>query len=310
MNAAYKDSDGKLWFGTTLGVTCYNPGNDIPRSTPPKMYISKVHLHENDEIRVLHDINNADFSYNQNYFRFDFIGIDLANPDKVNYRYRLKGLDNNWTSTTDRFIQYTSLDDEEYQFEVKARNEWGIWSETASVSFTINPPFWETWWFRSLWLIIILALFWSLHRFRLEKALAIERIRLKIAGDLHDEIGAVLTQISLQSDLLQANTSDVAKRDSYTKRIATLSRDVIKMFSDIVWSIDSRNDFLGDLISRMQDLALNMLKSRKIDYSFEYQGIDINKKISADVRQNVFLIYKEAINNIIKHSNAKVFELL
>lgn len=306
--AAYTDNHGNLWFGTTNGLTRYDPKKDVRQTTPPQVHITKVRLFEK-EIQVDNSVSPPKFLHNENYFKFDYIGINLTAPEKVVYRRRLSGIDKEWVETQGRLVQYTNLDEGDYTFEVKARNDWGYWSNPAALEFTISPPFWRAWWFRLAAFFLIAAILTGIHFYRVRNLLALEKLRIRIASDLHDDIGANLTQIALQADLLGQG---IPQKNMHVglKNLATQSRIVVKSMSDLVWSIDSRNDTLDKLLARMQEFAGNTLAELDIQYEFKCARIDRDTSINIAVRQNLYLIYKEAINNIIKHAGASRVDIL
>jgi len=299
--AVYEDDAGGLWFGTSKGASRYDPSQDPPNLIPPRVHITRIRIFEND--LKIPKSNFVDLSYDEDYIKFDFIGIDLPQTAKVVYSYRLSGVDKGWVETKQRFVQYTNLDDGSYQFEVKAKNEWGIWSNPKTFAFIIHPPFWATWWFRLIGLILLGTLLWYLYNLRVQRLLAIEKMRVRIASDLHDDIGATLTNISANSEVIRHN-NDIEKIKKAAIKIGTLSREVIQTMSDIVWSIDSRNDTVKDMISRMQDFSHQVLSIKNIEVSFTSDGISFSKKMSVETRENLYLIFKEAINNVAKHSEA------
>ena len=299
--AVYKDDSEDLWFGTSKGVSRYDPSQDPPNLIPPRVHITRIRIFEND--LKIPKSSFVDLSYDEDYIKFDFIGIDLPKTEKVVYRYRLSGVDKNWVETKQRFVQYTNLEDGLYQFEVKAKNEWGVWSNPDTFNFKIHPPFWATWWFRLIGLILAGTLLWYLYNLRVQRLLAIEKMRVRIASDLHDDIGATLTNISANSEVIR-HINDTEKIKKAAIKIGTLSREVIQTMSDIVWSIDSRNDSVHDMISRMQDFSHQVLSTKNIEMSFLTDGINLSKKMSVETRENLYLIFKEAINNIAKHSGA------
>ncbi len=155
-------------------------------------------------------------------------------------------------------------------FRVKAANPDGHWTVPgAAIDIVIYPPFWNTWWFRTLIIAFIGAIVYMLHRYRLAQSLKVERLRNKIASDLHDEVGSSLTRISIYSDLLQ-NESMRDENKGYLKNINVLSREVVSTMSDIVWSIDNRSDTMGAIIMRMKDLR-NRSTAVK-EYRTRFQG--------------------------------------
>jgi signal transduction histidine kinase len=133
--------------------------------------------------------------------------------------------------------------------------------------------------------------------------LEIERLRVRIASDLHDDIGSSLTRISLQSELIQENI-EPDEQQNYLKSIAAMSRELVTSMSDIVWSIDARNDSIGSILDKMRNFGTTTLSVKDVSFSLAHSGLDQQKKISVAVRENLFLVFKEAINNIAKHASA------
>ena len=244
--------------------------------------------------------------YSASYLSFEFTAIDINHPERLSYAYRLNGFQDNWIVAGKRhFAAYSNLDPGEYTFEVKVTNELGNWKgKTKALLVVIEPPFWRTWWFTIIIVLLFLGILYGLHRFRLEKALEVERLRVRIASDLHDDIGATLTKISLYADLLNTGKQIPSERNQLLQKIANMGRDTLRNLSDIVWAIDARNDSLGNLINKIQEFAVDMLTKKDIEVIFMKEGIDMDESISAEKRQHVYLICKEAINNIFKHAEA------
>jgi signal transduction histidine kinase len=133
-------------------------------------------------------------------------------------------------------------------------------------------------------------------------------LRVRIASDLHDDIGSALTRISVHSEIIQnSDEKNIVKKSS--QKIGTMSREIITTMSDIVWSIDARNDLIKNLIDRMKDFSSGLLVEKDIQLKFTHSGLELNKKLPIHIRQNLFLIFKEAINNIYKHSNASIVKV-
>ena len=158
-----------------------------------------------------------------------------------------------------------------------------------------------TWWFISFSIGTILLILFFIHRYRVKRLLEIERLRIKIASDLHDEVGPLLTQISITADSINYDT-DMQKIKKRSTSIRDRSREIRSSLSDVIWSIDARKDKFENLIDRMQDLCNSLLDENEIQLTFNKNIADMNKILKVDFRQNIFLIFKESINNAVKHS--------
>ena len=296
--ASFKDSSGRLWFGSVGGLTVFDPSKEIINNAMPKVHIENVRV-SGEMIPIENPLEIG--SNNQN-ITFEFIGISFSAPEQVRYRYRLKNSGEDWQQTTQRSVRYSALMAGDYTFEVKAQSNNGQWSsETARINVTVLAPFWLQWWFIGIvGLVIIGAVLFIYNYYRVKKMVEIERMRVRIASDLHDDVGSALTEIALQSDFLQ--TMEVSdKLEESLQQIGTQSRKIVSSLDDIVWSIDARNDTMGDLTDRMQDYVNNVLPDKEIQYHFEG---DMQEKLKVSLKENLYLIFKESINNISKHSNA------
>ena len=312
-HVSLKLKDGCLLFGGMNGFNLFNPSKLKECSYQPPVVLTnfKIFNKEQSFNKDLQSIKKIVLTHNQNFFSFEFASLDFANPSKIKYRYRLTGVDKSWiNSGVRRYVSYTNVPPGEYDFQVKGTNRDGVFSKNVlSLQIVILPPYWQTWWFRSLIAMAVFLLFYVLHRIRVQKLLAIEKLRVRIASDLHDDIGSALTRISITSEQIQT-LKDSNKIQALSKKIGTMSRDIISTMSDIVWSIDSRNDNLSELLDRMRDHAYRNLVVKEIIVTFETTGMEKSKKIKLDRRQNIFYIFKEAINNIVKHSNATEVKII
>ncbi len=300
LGAVYEDSDGALWFGTVEGLSRFNPEEYLGNQVPPKVHIVGVHV-SGKELSIN---NELVLSYSDNTIEFEYAGINFEAPNQIVYEYRLKGIDEGWQQTSARSVKYPSLLPGDYTFQVHARSMNGSWSsDIKKVKFTITAPFWMQWWFWLLFMVAvvgIIVLFYNYYRAR--KMIDIERMRVRIASDLHDDVGASLTEIALQSDFLQAGDIDSEIKGSL-KQIGKQCRKIVSSLDDIVWSIDARNDTLGDLTDRMQDYAIHTLEPKNMRVNYEFENLNMENKLPVAVKENIYLIFKEAVNNISKYSN-------
>jgi len=302
--ASYLDREGNLWFGSVGGVTRLDPSREKINSAPPKVHITNVRVSE----QPVPNYKNIQIASDERNLMIEFVGINFTAPEQVLYKYRLKNSGESWQQTTQRKVRYSALLPGEYEFQLLARNSDGMWSpERAIVSFTVQAPFWMRWWFIVLVILTVSGIiYFFYHYYHVRKMFEIERMRVRIASDLHDDVGSSLTEIALQTDFLQ--TTDLSEEvRSSLNQIGQQSRKIVNSLDDIVWSIDARNDTLGDLTDRMQDYVNHMLQDRQVSYHFE--DLDMDQKLTVPLKENIYLIFKEAINNIAKHSDATKVEI-
>ncbi|MBI3195329.1 MAG: hypothetical protein HYZ34_12820 [Ignavibacteriae bacterium] len=307
VTVAIRDKANQLWFGTAQGVSRLIPKLEEQYRAPP-IYISGIRIagtqypvSEVGEIELV----DVELFPGQNNIHIEFFSIGYGMGEVLRYQYKLVGADHDWSQLTkQRGVNYASLTPGNYEFLVRAVNAGGIFSRIpARLSFTILPPFWQQWWFYAVVIILVSAVLYSIYRLRLQKFVEMERLRLRIATDLHDDLGSALTRIAVHSETIQSTSSE-EKIQTSAQAIGIVSREVIRTFSDIVWSIDIRHDTFGDMTSRMKTFALDILTPKDIAVHFSTNGLDPMRKIPVDLRQNLYLIFKEAINNIAKHSEA------
>ena len=308
--AYFKDSQGFLWIGTVKGVSRLDPARAEPNPNPPRLHWSRLQSFDMDlPVSALEE--RRSFKHNENYFRFEFIGIDLSAPHKVRYRYRLSGLDQDWIETDHPVVRYYIQNADDYTFEIIAGNEWDYWSEPLQLSFTILPPFWKTWWFIVLAFLVILSPLVVVIRLRIQRLLALERLRAQIAADLHDDIGAGLSEINILSAVAATKTPAQARPviENELNKIGQTARSLVERMSDIVWLVNPHKDALSDLIARLTDSFADLFDAKGI--IFQATNAQTLNKIRLDMnyRQHLFMILKEAVHNAVKYSAAEKIEL-
>ncbi|MCI0698590.1 histidine kinase [candidate division KSB1 bacterium] len=310
--AAFHSPAGEIFFGGIHGLNRFHPQNVQDDQRPPRVVITSFKIFDMpaELDTAIAAIKTIKLSHRENFFSFEFAALDYTQPQKNRYAYKMEGFDKNWIqSGTRRYASYTNLDAGTYQFHVRGSNHDGVWNEQgAAVRLVITPPFWKTWWFRILATAAIIGLLALVYRYRVSQLLEVERLRVRIASDLHDDIGASLTKISLHSELVEESSEPNEIRDSLRK-IGAMSRELVTTMSDIVWSIDARNDTVGDLVDRMRDFAAGVLSTKAVAVTFDLAGLEMQKKLPVHLRQNIYLIFKEAINNIAKHAAASRVEV-
>jgi ligand-binding sensor domain-containing protein/signal transduction histidine kinase len=302
---AFRDKNGVIWFGTLNGLTRLIPE---PSSGPgnPRVYVTRVEAGEsNIPVSELGEtaVTIPTLDPDQNRVQISFVGLGFTDGDNLRYQYILDGADHDWSALqSERIVRYANLAPGTYRFQVRALNSEGQTSSNpASVAFRIASPFWQRWWFQGSLLLIISAVAYGLHRLRLSKLIAVERVRTRIASDLHDDIGAGLTRVGILSELV-LRSPDGASVTSPVARIAALSRELGASMNDIVWSAHPGKDRVRDLTQRMRRQAAELFTACDIDFRFQSPEYDSDRLLNPEIRREVFLIFKEAVNNIVRHA--------
>jgi glucose-6-phosphate-specific signal transduction histidine kinase len=219
----------------------------------------------------------------------------------------LEGADSQWgPPSPQRTVNYANLPPGSYRFLVRAVNSEGVMSQRpASIAFLILPPVWMRWWFQLLAAAVAAAAIYWLHHYRVTRLLELERIRTRIATDLHDDIGSSLSQIAILSEVAnrQVDGTQPQLAEPLTD-IAGISRELVDSMSDIVWAIDPERDHMGDLVHRMRRFASDVFSPREIRLMFQSPAEEQSLQMGADLRRQMFLIFKEAVHNVVRHSGA------
>lgn len=306
--AAWKLRDGRFAFGGTDGMTIFHP--DSIRDNPyiPPVLITKFMVFDNPvSLENSGDsVSTITLSYKQNFFSFEFAALDFTAPEKNRFAYYLEGIDKDWIESGSRnFASYTNIAPGEYFFHVKGSNSDGLWNnEGTTVAVMITPPFWQTWWFRLLAVGAVIFLLSVVYRYRVNKLLEVERTRVRIAQDLHDEVSGTLTGISYFANAISREVG--ANKNEIMKKLLSLIQEstaqVQESMSDIIWSINPENDNWEILLPRMNRYTADLCESNGIEYQSDFPVIHGNRSLPMDVRRHLWLIFKEIVTNAVKHS--------
>ena len=304
---AFRDREGALWFSTSQRLFRLVPSQESdPPASPPSIFIGGLRI-AGASVPVSdlgeHEIPNIALGPEQNRVQIEFLSVGAASPT-VRYQYRLAGADSTWSEPTDqRSVTYAGLSPGSYRFLVRAIGADGeVSAAPATVVFTIHPPFWRRGWFLAFAVTSLVALLYSTYRYRVAHLLAVERVRTRIATDLHDDLGANLSQIAILSEVARAQiAAEHSSVASPLSRIASLSRESVDAMSEIVWAIDPHRDHFTDLATRIRRIANELLPPLGIAVRFRISDRTA-VSMGADIRREVFLVFKEAINNVARHA--------
>ena len=256
------------------------------------------------------------------HLEFDFTAIHLGAPENVRFRYQLVGIDNDWIdSKTVRRAEYSRLTEGDYQFRVQACIGDGVWSETpATLSLSVAPFLWQTWWFRAGALIlftgslIAFVRYISFRRLQMkmrlvEQRAALDKERTRIARDLHDDLGGSLNSVALSLDMMQRGPPEPESVNRKIHHCSAMVRQVARSVDEIVWAINPRNDTLRYVIDYISQFAVEFMHAADIPCRVDLPDNIPNRLLSPEARHNLFLVVKEALNNIARHARASEVRL-
>lgn len=314
--ACWRTADGRLLFSTIKGVVSINPSGVYFNSLPPPVVIEDMHV---DGGPVSLSDKKIIVAPGHEHFQFRFAALTFDAPDQARFRYRLDGLDKRWVEAdTRRIAEYGHLAPNRYSFRVIACNGDGVWNKTgASVDFIVLPYFYETRWFQivaGLMLLLGVAITvrsvvtrkYRIALSRLAQQHAIEQDRSRIAKNIHDDMGAGLTQISLLSELGRRAPIEATAQ---LERIYDVARDLTRAMDETVWAIDPQQDTLVSLMDYISAYSEDFLRAAEIRCRMDFPSELPTIAVAAELRYNLFLALKEVLNNIVKHAQASVVRL-
>lgn len=310
--AVFADDKGKFYFGGIKGLNSFYPDSIKDVRTIPPVVITEIKTF-NHSLRIREDgplrksiflADTVEFSYRVDDFNLEFAVLDYAVPDENRFMYKLDNFDDNWQRTGNRnYAIYTNVPPGEYVFRVIGANNNDVWNRTgATLRIIIHPPFWQKWWFILIVSLTLLTIIYLLIRNRIQTLLEMERLRTRIAADLHDDVGTQLTEISMLSDIVAYQNKENSE-DPVINKIGDIARSLIDKMDSIVWLVNPQKDTLYELFLKLKDNYEEILNSRNIIINIKNFDILESIHLPMEKRKNIYLIYKEAINNSLKHSD-------
>ncbi len=317
--AAVKLKNGNILLGGNSGLTFFNPDSIYINEFNAPVIINSFKIFDK-EIKLDKEITDAKsikLNYDQNVFSIEYAALDFIRPDKIQYQYMLEGFDKSWIEAGKRRVAYyTNLDAGQYKFRVRATNGLDKWIEkTVPLNIRIIPPFWKTWWFITLSALTFLAMVFMILRYRINRLLEMERLRTRLAADLHDEIASNLSSIAMFSKIIQTESHGFVKTTTampqLLDRIISLSQDSVVAIRDIIWAIDPKTETIYNLLLRIRDACITTCRAKDISFKFILPDKELlpSENLSPEQRKNLWLLLKEGINNAVKHSNANEISL-
>ena len=311
-----KTSDGLLVFGGMNGINYFDPKEIKPLESPDVIFtdfrlFNKPVNTKDVDAPLKENINYAKeitLQYKQNVITFQFAAMDYRRQGSIVYRYKMEGFDKDWIySGTAHEATYTNLDPGKYHFIVQANFENNLWGERSkSIAVIIITPWYQTWWFYLLMVVTTTVVMYGLYKFRLYQLRRLDKLRNRIARDLHDEVGSSISTIAIYSKIMQEQINSVDfDNKPLVNKINDFAAEIMSAMNDIVWNINTKNDAFDRIISRMREQASQLLEAKGYAVHFDVDDVLNRMKLSMDKRREFYLIYKEAINNIAKYADGK-----
>ena len=311
--SVWKTRAGHLWFATSKGIVQVDPGALPLNTNPPPLALEQVLVNDQPVSPAL----PLALEWHHKNLEFKYTALSFIAPEKVRFRHQLVGFDADWvTAETVRAAKYSRLAPGHYEFRFTACNDTGLWNEhPATFAFTVTPAWWQTGVFRAGTLLGLLAAFGALVRYfsiqktkralaRLAQAHAVEKERTRIARDIHDDVGARLTQMAYLSDMVATDLAQGAENAGYLRQIADSSRLTVRALDEIVWAVNPRKDSLPHLVEYISQYANSVFRDTEIRCRQDLPAALPEWPLPAEFRHHLFLATKEALNNVCKHSCA------
>lgn len=300
-------SDGTMVAGSPGFLTRFFPENLQSKEPPPPVALTAVQVNGRDTSTHFSGLPSMT---HHSTMLFSFAALSFGNASQNQYRYMLKGADKDWNPPVQNTtVTYAKLPAGSYTFLVMGSNSDGIWNPVpVGFSFKIEAPFYLQGWFIALSALLAGAGILALYRYRLAQALNVERLRTRLATDLHDDVGATLSAISMYSESLkkQVNQPQLAK---LLGKIGDDSREMVRAMGDLVWAINPGNDGGEKLLQRMENYATDLCAVKEITLHFKSDPKINTQSVGIETRRNIFLVYKEAINNALKYSGCTLLKI-
>jgi ligand-binding sensor domain-containing protein/signal transduction histidine kinase len=334
-----RSRDGRLWFPTVKGLTVLDPAKIRINLIPPPVVIEDALVDEMLEPldRTVSGASEPQASFasqsapvsarlrvgpGKQRFEFRFTGLSLTSPHKVRFKYKLEGLERKWTDAgTRRVANYGYLPPGNYRFRVAACNNDGIWNEDGdALALSVLPYFWQTGWFQVLAAGLLLAVTalvaqqvstrrLQLKLRRVEQERALERERTRIARDIHDDLGARLTKIGMLTAQAERQAQSVGSSPPQLHEIALTAREMVQAMDATVWAVNPRNDTFDHLANYLMHYVQEFFRYSNVVCRLDLPTELPDWPVSAEVRHNVFLVVKEALNNVARHADASEVRL-
>lgn len=301
-SGAYRMNDGRLIFLTDHDFFTFNSDHIGQASHPPKPVITEFRVANRTVwLDSLGAGDKMKLDHNNNTVQIEFSGLKYLHQNKVLYYYRLVGIDRDWVAAGDRLqAVYSYLPPGKYTFRVKSENENGVSSPELSFQVVVHPPFWKTWWFYGLVILLAAGILYWIDRERVHRIIALQKVRTQIAANLHADINTTLNNINLLSEMAKIKADkDIDRSKEYIDQIGDKSHNMIIAMDDMLWSIDPANDNMEKTILRMKEFVEALKNRHGTDLQMVVDNDVRSIKIDMATRHELFLVFKEMLREMV-----------
>ncbi|NNF36685.1 MAG: hypothetical protein HKN68_21465, partial [Saprospiraceae bacterium] len=312
----FKDDEGMIYMGGINGVNIFDPETLLKSQRTDRLTLTSVNAFDQSLDTIFSNYNELDQNNGLNlpseigYLEVKVLLDDFNTPQDHQFFSWMKGLEADYQYVGNRpTIRYNKIPPGSYQLHIKGADSKGNFAANEIIlSVMVALPYYETLWFRLLILLGISLIVWAVARFQYHQKLQKEKFRTKVSSDLHDEVSGQLASIATRTELLGMKMKDNGMRESMVE-VASKSREVMSRVSDVLWSIDGRKDTFGDLEDRIKNHLDELFGDMEFKIKYRSSGIEPQTPLPQDVRENLYFLIKEAINNIAKHSNGDLISV-
>ncbi|MCP9292599.1 ATP-binding protein [Gracilimonas sediminicola] len=303
-------AEGGIWIGSTNNLS-FIPNKEWNFKSEFRTNITGIYI-RNDSL-IYGGFGEPQqpivLPYANNELRFSYAAASYVAPDRNQYQVKLEGFDSDWSTwTSETQKDYTNIPEGEYMFRVRSKNVYDVAGISDAIPFEILPPWYRTWWAYLLYTFTIAGILYLAYKIRINQILRVQRIRNNIASDLHDEVSATLSSISYFAEAIK---SDKLKKDKsrFVNLIANSADDAKEKITDIVWAINPEHDDWLSFLSKCRRFTSDLLESKEMDYSLKIDEF-IPGKLDMQLRQHLWLIFKEMVTNAVRHSQATQLDVI
>lgn len=317
--AHHRSDAGIFYFGGLNGITMVDPAEFQPELGAPVaplvllavdlMYADSA-LPSDHTLAVLSG-EPITMDHTTRFLTVEMAMLSYDDPREIRYAWRIDGIDDDWNYQIEPHLRFTALPYGDHLLRIKALDREGLWSANElEMAITMIRPVYLRWWFMALCALTVLVSVYALFQYRVRQLGKVIRVRDRIALDLHDEVGSNLSSIVLFSTAVGTHADALPpKAASMLKRIAENSTRAMESMNDIVWSVNSSNDQIEDLVDRMRAYAQPLCEAADVHLDFTIGDGILARKLGMEERKNLYLIFKEALNNAVKHAQCSRIEV-